>query len=177
MADLESKQMQVSRVDRFVRCYAKYNNITYAALEAGYAHNTARRTGKQLLERVDVQLKLEIERKRLRGILDVSDKRVVAEIAAIGFGNICEVFNDDGSLKPINELSEASQRAIKTLKVKVTEEITESSERITQQIVTIEMHPKLPALQQLVAIKGLGDGEKNKEVKVKVDIKGLNGTK
>ena len=173
MPESLSKQMQLSRVDKFVKCYAQYNNITYAALEAGYAHNTARRSGKQLLEREDVQHKIATERKRLRGVLDVSDRRVVAEIAAIGFGNICEVFNEDGSLKPIKELSEATQRSIKTLKVKVTQD----DEEVTQQIVTIEMHPKLPALQQLVAIKGLGDGEKNKEVKVKVDIKGLSSPK
>lgn len=165
-----SYQKLRAKLQIFVTEYAKTNNKTLSAIKAGYNEARACKEGIRLLKRDDVIDMLEVERARLRGRVDVSDRRLFAEIGAIGFGNICDLTNEDGTLKPLNNLPEATQRAIKSIKIK---NVKNEDGEYVQQVVGIEMHPKLPALQLLVAIKGLDDSEASKETRIKIDIKGL----
>lgn len=146
----------------FAKEMAKHGKREKAAIAAGVALHHAQDAAAHLAIQPIVQDMIEEERQKLASKLDISDRRILAEIAAVGFGNICDVFDDQGRMRNVKQLNKATQRAIKSVRVKISQ--------AGDEIVSIEMHPKLPALQQLVAIKGM-DKESNKGVRIKVDLK------
>lgn len=109
-----------------------------------------------------VQEEIEKQRKIVNSALDISEKRILAEVSCVAFGNICDIFDSKGGMKPISDLSEHTRRAIKSVKVK--------TGMAGDEVISIEMHPKLPALQQLIAIKGMADGAKDKGIRVKIEL-------
>jgi phage terminase small subunit len=75
-------------------------NATAAAKKAGYSEKTAKSQGQRLLTNADLQAY--IQKKMLKSLekLEITEERILQEIAAIGFFDIFEA-TDQFSFKPI----------------------------------------------------------------------------
>jgi len=102
---------------RFCEEYVKDHNATQAATRAGYSAKTANRMGHSLLKKIDIkkyikQLQDEaIERNKI----DVD--RVLQEIQRIALLDPSKMFDENGDVKPIQEMDEDTRRAILSFEV------------------------------------------------------------
>lgn len=92
-----------ARVQLFIVEYLKDLNATQAAIRAGYSEKTAYSQGQRLLKNVEVSeaiIRAMHERtKRTKVDADWLLKRLADE----AFADIADIYNDDGSLKPVKE--------------------------------------------------------------------------
>lgn len=97
MAGLTPKQA------RFVEEYLVDLNATQAAIRAGYSARTAGQTSFELLKKPEIQILISEAQKKRSKRTEITQDRVLQELAKLGFGDIRDIFSDDGSLKhPIN---------------------------------------------------------------------------
>lgn len=114
MAKLNDKQK------RFVDEYLVDLNATAAAKRAGYSEKTARSQGQRLLTHVDIQAAIQKRQARLRGKLEITQERVLDELAAIAFANGTDfatiTHNGLVRLTPTDEVSEEKKKAVAAIK-------------------------------------------------------------
>lgn len=114
MAKLTEKQK------RFVAEYLVDLNATQAAIRAGYSPKTANRIGSQNLSKVDVQAEIEKRRATLRNKLEITQERVLEELAAIAFANGTDfatiTHNGLVRLTPTDEVPEEKKKAVASIK-------------------------------------------------------------
>lgn len=75
---------------RFVDEYLIDLNATQAAIRAGYSAKTAEQQGPRLLGNVGVAAAISEGRARIAAKLEITQERVVAELAKIGFANMAD---------------------------------------------------------------------------------------
>lgn len=92
-------------------------NATKAAERAGYSPKTAYSQGQRLSKNVEVAA--EIAKKTCRRLekLEITADRVVQEIAKLAFLDPRKFFEDDGSLKRIQDLDDDTAACIAGMKV------------------------------------------------------------
>ena len=130
-------------------------NATQSAIRAGYSRKTASSQGERLLRNVEVQSRIgELKRKKAEK-LDISENRILAEIASIAFSNIAELEAEHGGFAGLKTLNPATRRAIQSVKFKRYLERTTEGGFEEVEIIEIKMHPKLPALEKICEIKGI----------------------
>lgn len=96
----------------FAREYLVDMNATKAAIRAGYSARTAKHIGSENLTKPAVQALVE-QGMRARSVrTEIDGDRVLKELAYIAFADIGEVFTEDGSLRPLKDISEAARRAL-----------------------------------------------------------------
>lgn len=96
----------------FVDEYLIDFNGTQAAIRAGYSSKTANEQAAGLLAKVSIQ-KLLAERKAARvQRTEITQDRVLQELARLAFLDIRKAFKEDGSLKPIQDLDDETAAAI-----------------------------------------------------------------
>ena len=78
---LTAKQM------RFVDEYLIDLNATQAAIRAGYSPRTSYSIGVDLLKKPEIQALLQKKRQKLSDKLEVSQEKVIKELAAVAFAN------------------------------------------------------------------------------------------
>ena len=93
-SDLSAKQR------RFIEEYLVDMNGTQAAIRAGYSPRSARVAASRLLMKDNIANALAERRAKISSKLEVTAKRVIAELAALGFANIADFYreNEDGTL-------------------------------------------------------------------------------
>ena len=91
--------------------------------------------------------------------MEITADRVLKELACIAFSNIQNIFNQDGSIKPVSEMDEDTTRALKAL------EIIASKEGLNKKVA---FHNKLEALKILSQYTGI------LENKTKVEIENID---
>lgn len=158
----------------FARLYALTGDATNSRLQAGYAsHKANRQEAYKLLQEPNIQLAVEHYKAEAAKKLDISENRILAEMAAIGFSNIANLANMT-CLSDIQNADVATQRAIKSMKTRRYLE-GRGDDAVEVEIISIEMHPKLPALQKIAEIKGMAkpdDKNQHRPVNVNVNISG-----
>ncbi len=109
-----------SKQSAFAREFTLDMNATQAAVRAGYSPRTANREGTRLL--VLPAVKAEVDRlvAERAGRVDVSADDVIRDLAAIAFGDVRRLYRDDGTLKPMAELT--AEEAVMIASVEVVEE-------------------------------------------------------
>lgn len=80
------------RYDIFVKEYVATHNATRAAKKAGYSEKTAYSQGNRLLKKDEVKKKIKSEEKRLAKKLEVSQEKVLNELAKIAFSDASDYF-------------------------------------------------------------------------------------
>lgn len=165
----------------FARLYAVTGDATNSRLEAGYAHveGLNRQEAYKLLQNVKVQLAVEYYKAQAAKKLDISENRLLAEMAAMGFSNVANLYHENGHLKNLQEMDKASQRAIKKVKSKRYMERNgpDQDDYEEVEIIEVEMHPKLPALTKIAEIKGMAapkDPNLQRPVTVNVSVNGTD---
>ena len=70
---------------RFIDEYLIDLNATQAAIRAGYSEKTAYSIGLQNLKKLEIQAEIQKRRNRLQSKLEITQERVLQELAAIAF--------------------------------------------------------------------------------------------
>lgn len=144
MAKLTDKQK------RFVSEYLVDLNATAAATRAGYSEKTACEQGSRLLANVKVQEEIRKRQERLQDKLEITQEKVLEELAAIAFANGTNfaTINHKGqvSLTPTSELSENRKKAVASIKE-------------GQYGVEVKLHDKVRALELLGKHLGVFDSK------------------
>lgn len=160
--------------NEFARLFALTGNASKSRIDAGFKANKNTdinaKHAYNLLQRPVVQQAYEYHKRRIARKIDISENRILAEMASIGFSNIANMFSN-GNLKSIEEADEATQRSIKSIKIRryVNKQGKDSDE---MEVIAIETHPKLPALNKIAEIKEMTKPESNQAINVTVNIDG-----
>ena len=161
----------------FARFFALSGNASQSRLKAQYTDlDDAQRNSVEaykLFQNPRVQKAYEHHKVMIGRKIDISENRILAEIAAIGFGNLRDAVKD-GRFMDIEEMSEATQRAIKKIKVR---RLVKKHGEEPEEILEIEMHPKQPALETIMKLKGMKQDNKNQPISVTVNIDGQSEKK
>jgi phage terminase small subunit len=101
----------------FVREYLKDGNGTRAAIAAGYAAKSAAVSSSKLLKKAKVREELGALQGKLCDELEISAKRVLQGIAQLAFFDARKFYAEDGSLKRVQDLDEATCAALQGVDV------------------------------------------------------------
>lgn len=122
---------------------------------------TARANSSRLLTKANIQNYISDRQKELQEETKVTQQRVISELAAIAFFNIKNIYNKDGSLKPVKDMDDETAKAIssvKTLqkagsmKININPEGTDEEvpiEHIAEQTIEYKTNDKKGALELL----------------------------
>jgi len=155
-----SQQALTHKRETFARLYVERGDASKAYREAfpssqNWKDKTVWEAASRLLKDSKVLARItELKSKRAQK-LDISENRVLAEIASVAFSNVAELEADHGGFAGLKTLKPATQRAIQSVKFKrYLERKTEGGFEEVE-ITEIKMHPKLPALEKICEIKGI----------------------
>lgn len=146
--DLNEKQK------RFCDEYLKDYNATQAATRAGYSPKTAYSQGHDLLKKPEVQSYLAARAERITKKLEISQERTMQEIARIAFSDLRCLFNEDGSLKNIADLTEEEAAILGSVDVDELFEMQENASGRKEKVQTgftkkVKLWDKTKALEML----------------------------
>jgi phage terminase small subunit len=137
---------------RFIDEYLIDLNATQAAIRAGYSEKTAYSIGLQNLKKLEIQAEIQKRRNRLQSKLEITQERVLQELAAIAFANgadYAKVVNSGllptVEMIPTEELPPEKLPAIAGIKA-------------NQYGVEVKLHDKVKALELLGKYLGTFDG-------------------
>lgn len=92
-------------------------HITHAAQRAGYSAKTARNTGWRLMRQEKTQDAIQDALQRQQERTRITADRALEEMARIAFADLRKAFDEEGNLKPIQDMPEDVARAIASVKV------------------------------------------------------------
>lgn len=113
-----SKASAADKRTAFVEAYFVNNeNITKAAIAAGFSEKTAYQAGSRLLK--DVRVSTEIARRRTELVanLELSTERTIKEVSRIAFCDPRKLVDESGRIKPLHELDDDTAAAIASVEV------------------------------------------------------------
>lgn len=87
-------------------------NATQAAIRAGYSESTAGSIGSELLKKPEIKQRIDERLYERQKRTNITQDRVINEIAKLAFFNSKKLFNSDGSPIPIQELDDDTAGAI-----------------------------------------------------------------
>lgn len=126
---------------KFVSEYLIDLNATQAALRAGYSPKRARFTASDLVSNRNVSEAIQTAQSKREARTEITQDRVLRELAKIGFQDVRKLYRSDGSLIPITELDDESAASIAG--VEVTHRLNGES---VVQTTKIKLSDKLQAL-------------------------------
>jgi len=153
MPELANRQHEL-----FCREYvATRFNGRRAAIMAGYDGENPSHSAWQLRQREDIRDRIRELSERVLDVAQVTGDMIVLEAARIAFSDIRQVFDEEGNLKPIHQLSDDAAAAIEGIDIDTRSE-TEVDEDGNKKFVTIrtakiKRAPKLAALRLLMEYK------------------------
>lgn len=141
MAGLTPKQA------RFVQEYLVDLNASKAALRAGYSAKTAPSTGHENLQKPEIQAAIsEAQAKRAKRT-EITQDRVLQELAKLGFSDIRNIFGPDGELKSPADMDDNVSASVASIEV-VLRAVPGSNGEV-EKVAKIKSWDKLGALTQL----------------------------
>lgn len=144
---------------RFVAEYLVDLNATQAAIRAGYSPKTAEQQGPRLLGNAGVAQAIAVGQAKRLARLEITQDRVLQEIASLAFSDVRQWFDETGRLKPIHELPERVAAALGSVEIqreKTTRKSTEDEEVVVEEcVVKLKAWDKPRALEMLAKHFGL----------------------
>lgn len=102
---------------RFIAEYLVDLNATQAAIRAGYSEKTANRIASRLLSKVDISAEIAVRKAKQLAKADLTATRVLEELRRLAFSDVRKLFDEQGDLRPLGELSDEDAAAIAGLEV------------------------------------------------------------
>lgn len=96
----------------FAREYIVDLNGTQAAIRAGYSEKTAYSQGQRLLKKAEIKAEIQRHMEKRSKRLEITQDRVLEEIAKIAFVNPKAFFDSDGRLKKIDDIDDNAMAAV-----------------------------------------------------------------
>lgn len=91
--------------ERFVHYYVRHLSKARAAIEAGFSAKTARQIGHAISMRPEVAERIRELQAEQWKTLQMENDEILGRLAATARQDIRRLYNDDGSFKPIHELT------------------------------------------------------------------------
>lgn len=138
----------------FAAHYVLTGNATQATREAGFEAPTedARRTlAHRLTIHPDVIPFIQKQVRAMQAKIEATTERVWEELSYLAFLDPAEVLNEDGTMKPLDQIPERARRAIAKSKVKVST-FGEDSESVEREV---SFASKENALERLMRLLGM----------------------
>lgn len=104
--------------ERFVAEYLIDLNATQAAIRAGYSAKTAKQAGSENLSKPDVAEAVQAAMKQREQRTEITQDRVLKELARIAFFDIRRLYREDGTMKDPHEMDADTAAAIASIEVK-----------------------------------------------------------
>lgn len=143
---------------RFVEEYPVDLNATKAAERAGYSKKTAYSQGQRLLKHVEVAAAIAEAFEKRSKRLDVTQDRVVRELARIAFADIRDLFTWDeerACYVPSENLTDDQAAAISSIEAETTRYTNENDETETKIKLKLRTYDKKGALDSLARHLGM----------------------
>jgi phage terminase small subunit len=148
---------------RFCEEYVIDLNATQAAIRAGYSKKTANEQGSQLLAKLSIQQFIKTLQRKLSEATGITAKRVIEELAKVGFSDIKLYYETGTEIKDITKLENNLSAAVSSIKITETE-----GDWGSKTVKEFRLHDKISALDKLG--KHLGVFEKdNKQKAINTD--------
>lgn len=140
------------RQTRFVAEYLIDLNATQAAIRAGYSRKTAAKIGDENLRKPDIarEIKRAMDARAARS--EVTQDRVLKEIAKLAFLDIAGAFDADGALLPLKDMDPDVRAALAGLEIA---EITNDEGIAIGRVKKIKLADKIAALTLLARHMGM----------------------
>lgn len=135
---------------RFVEEYLIDLNATQAAIRAGYSEKTAYSSGQRLLKHVEIQAAIQKRQSKRAVRTEVTQDRVVAELAKIGFSNLNKIITWGGSTESTESISIVPSADIDDDTAAALSEFS-----LTPTGFKVKLHDKLGALDKLARHLGM----------------------
>lgn len=148
----------------FVRQYLVDLNATAAAIRAGYSERTAKSQGQRLLTNVDVSAALAAAQAEREQRTEITQDRVVSELAKIAFGSLRDVMEwgpNGVTLKSSEELTDDQAAGV----AGVSENATQNGSSLK-----IRRHDKVKALELLGRHLGMFTDKVKNEISGDVSV-------
>ncbi|WGD29877.1 terminase small subunit [Ancylobacter sp. WKF20] len=101
-----------AKQQRFAEEYLVDLNATQAARRAGYSPNTAADIGRQLIRKTPVAVRIQAAMAERSARTEITQDRVLKEVARLAFLDIRKAFNADGTMKPLHEMDDDTAAAL-----------------------------------------------------------------
>jgi len=137
--------MLTDKQQRFVDEYLIDLNATQAAIRTGYSAKSAHVTGSRLLSDAKIQAAIAEGRSKIAGKLEITQERILGEMAKIGFSDIRKFFSETGSLKRVEDLDDDAAGCISAIEV-VTKRVPGSDSDEVEHTAKIKLWDKGSAL-------------------------------
>lgn len=102
---------------RFVEEYLVDLNASQAALRARYSERTAARIGQENLQKPVISLAIQERLREISGKVELTQERVLREVASISFSDIRQVFDGAGTLIRPDQLPDVVAGAVASIEV------------------------------------------------------------
>lgn len=134
---------------RFVDEYLIDLNATQAAIRAGYSAATAHSAGPRLLDNVGVAKAIALATAGRAIRTEITQDRVLAELARIGFADVRRLFTDSGTMITPSDLDDEIAPAVASVEV-VERRIRGEDDKVeVEHVRKIRLNDKLGALTQI----------------------------
>ena len=133
----------------FVEEYLVDGNATGAARRAGYSEKSAESIGAENTRKPQIAAAIDAAQLARSEKTKVTQERVIEELAAIAFGDAKDMFDADGNLLNIHDMSPATRARIGTVKVSQRRMVTTDSVQVESHLAEIKVVPKETALNLL----------------------------
>ena len=145
---------------RFVEEYLIDLNATQAAIRAGYSERTAKQQGQRLLTNVDVAAAVSAGQKARSARTEITQDRVLEELAKIGFSDLRKVFTPAGGILDPQDWDDETAGAISSLEVvrRHQGDKDEDGNNLVEYTHKIKVWDKLSALEKLGKHLGMFQG-------------------
>lgn len=140
---------------RFAAEYLTDLNATQAALRAGYSPRTARVIGGENLLKPAIAAAIAAGMKRMEERTEVTQERVIAELARVAFSDLRRVMGPDGSLRKPQEWDHDTAGAIASMEC-----VTRGPEEAVEYVHKVKAWDKMAALEKLGRHVGLWKDDK-----------------
>lgn len=157
--------------EAFASSFARGFDVVKAYLEAGYADAGSRTENRMRAYRLTVhpgiQNRIEHYKERYAKALSVQDRRLLAELGAVGMFDPADMFDENDQFLPVAKMPEAARRAIS--------EVTRVEKADGEVQWRYRFHDKIKALEIIGQIKGLLRSKQGATARVTVQT-GRGGT-
>jgi len=164
-----------AKQQRFVEEYLVDLNATQAAIRAGYSKKTAEQQGNRLLGNVKVAADIASSQANRSQRTEITQDRVLAELAKIGFSDIRKVLTPGGGIMDPHEWDDETAGAIASFEAVTVHrgEEDENGNKVPEHISKFKTWDKLAALEKLGKHLGMFSGDAPKLI-VNIPFDGWN---
>ena len=136
--------------ERFIHEFIIYANATNAYQKVyNCTHSTADTNGARLLGNARIQAAIAEQNKKLLDKYQITEEEILQEFAAIAFQDIKNIFNDDGTLKQLKDLSPEARKTIAGIEVTSISGGSGEDDKQYGMLHKVKLNDKLKALDAL----------------------------